>query len=341
MLTDVFVNRYDDTPIWSSFGEYERRFMVQASKIITEQLFPYYIDGSVNTSAETSLQSLHDKLAMEIGIDPLSPLFKGTYRYPINDIVKNFFQRSFELTDNADTFIKRRLSLVELAFREYETEVKASNANLTHKLAELKSNKELPKLARALRVPTFTEEYVVRHNKALNVVFEGNVTELNERFRQAKFPLMYRNGYIQISDDSVIAREIEQPFWALVSDAKWKNVEHDMLEAIDLRDTKRRNAALAAAKALESTIKIICDDKGWTTGNEKGAANYIDNLVSEKNGRFIAVWESEFLRSFFREIRNKLGHGPGAHPALELNPYQDRWAIETCMSWIKSLMSRL
>ena len=48
---------------------------------------------------------------------------------------------------------------------------------------------------------------------------------------------------------------------------------------------------------MESAIKIISDEKGWTTGNEKGAANYIDHLASANHGRFIEAWESDALKA--------------------------------------------
>jgi hypothetical protein len=66
-------------------------------------------------------------------------------------------------------------------------------------------------------------------------------------------------------------------------------IDSDMKEAIDRRDTGSRDAAVYALKALESVLKIISDEKGWTRGNERGAANYIDNLVSSTNGRVIAI----------------------------------------------------
>jgi hypothetical protein len=55
-------------------------------------------------------------------------------------------------------------------------------------------------------------------------------------------------------------------------------VDHDIKEAIDLRDTHGRDPAFYAARALESTIKIISDEKGLSTAKERGAHNYIDNL---------------------------------------------------------------
>lgn len=341
MLTDVFVTRYEDTPIWTSFGDRERRFMVQAAKIITEQVFPYYINGDLNHSAKETLQAIHDKIAMEIGIDPLSPLYLGTYRYQIVDVVKNFFTRDFEPGLDVDIFIKRRVSFVELAMREYENQLELAHSEFERRVAASRGDGNLYNLARALHIPEATEEFMRQQYDAQSKTLSQNIAEINERFRQARFPLLYRNGFVQFSEDAVIAGTIEEPFWSLISDPKWKNVEHDLLEAIDRRDNKRKDAALSAAKALESTIKIISDEKGWTTCNEKGAAGYIDNLVSAKNGRFIDVWEATLLKSFFSEVRNKLGHGSGTAPMLELSKQQDSWAIQTCMSWISSLITRL
>ncbi|MGO8174229.1 AbiJ-NTD4 domain-containing protein [Rhizobium ruizarguesonis] len=341
MLTDVFITRYENTPIWASFDELTRRFMVQAGKLLTEQLFPFYVDGNENKAAKATLQKLHDTLAMELGIDPLSALYNGGYRYPISDILKNFLQRPYEQTESADVFIKRRISLVELGFREFERNVKAANAALPGQLAELRKETPLYELARSLKVSALSEEFSIKHNKVLNDALRENMEELNERFRQAKFPLAYHNGFIQLSSDTVISNEIDKPFWALVSGERWKNVERDMLEAVDRRDNKGRDPALYAAKALESAIKIISGEKGWTRGNENGAAAYIDNLISQKNGRFTEVWEGEALKAFFSKVRNPLGHGPGNEEMPELTTQQDDWAIETCMSWIKSLIRRL
>jgi hypothetical protein len=131
------------------------------------------------------------------------------------------------------------------------------------------------------------------------------------------------------------------PFWEITSHALWKNVDIDMKEAIDRRDNGGRDPGFYAAKALESAIKIISDKNGFTRGTEKGAADYLDNLVSAKNGRFIEVWESDALKGLFSKVRNPFGHGPGGEPMPELSPEQTNWTIETCMSWTKSLVRRL
>ena len=85
----------------------------------------------------------------------------------------------------------------------------------------------------------------------------------------------------------------------------------------------------------------ISDDKRWTHGGEKGAHNYIENLGAKKNGQFITQWEADALKSYFTFVRNPLGHGPGNEPMPEFTTQQTNWAIETCMSWIKTLIGRL
>ena len=52
-------------------------------------------------------------------------------------------------------------------------------------------------------------------------------------------------------------------------------------------------------------------------------------------------WEALSLKDFFTRVRNPLGHGPGDAPMLVLTPQQTNWAIEFCMSWIKSLVQRM
>jgi len=81
----------------------------------------------------------------------------------------------------------------------------------------------------------------------------------------------------------------------------WKNVDLDIKEAIDRRDNGVRDAAFYAARALESTIKIISDQKGWTRGREGGAQNYIDNLCNLRGGNLIEEWEKEALKQEFKE----------------------------------------
>ena len=192
-----------------------------------------------------------------------------------------------------------------------------------------------------LRIPGSAVAGVKALNATLNSTFENQVAEINERFRRAKAPLTYHNGFIQVALDSTIEQHIAKPFWNLVADPLWENVDIDMKEALDRRDSNDKDPAIFAAKALESTIKIVSDTKGWTRGTETGAAHYIDNLVSKTNGSYLAVWEGDMLKDYFRMVRNPVGHGPGSEPMPELTLAQTDWAIETAMSWVRTLVRRM
>ena len=349
MLTDIFANRYADVLLWENFGDNERRFLVQAYGIVKEQLFPTHAGGTKINGAEERWQDLHDRLATELGVNELSArayayttVFNGNPRtvsgvHTIDSMCKTFVCADFDGSIPVDRFMKERLSFLEIAFRKREEAVQATNARLPMDVARAKA----VALGRRLKLPGKREDGVREANRRINESFQAAADEFNTRLQQAGFALHYHNGFIQRSVDEKVEEQISEPFWLLLKDEKWKNVDTDMKEAIDRRDAGRRDPAFPAAKALESTIKIISTDKGWTHGKEKGAQNFIDNLGSKKNGRFIDGWERTALKEFFSSVRSQDAHGPGHETMPELSPQQTDLAIEFCMSWIKSLINRL
>ena len=239
---------------------------------------------------------------------------------------------------SADRFIKARLSLVEIGFRQHENFVAGLNARLGENIRKAEWFDLQRGQRKGFRVPGHSADEVRAANANLNAKFQMEVNELNARFRQADCRLHYHNGFIQISEDQTVAQEIETPFWRLLAQPKWHNVDHDMKTAIDLRDTGGRDPAFYAVRSLGSHIKIISDEKQLTTGKEKGAHNYIDNLMG---GKLVEVWEMEALKHLFTKVRNPFGHGPGSAPMPSLTDHQTNWAIENSMIWVKSLIRRM
>lgn len=361
MLTDVFVHRYQNTKLREEFSELDRVLMVQGYRIIFEQLFPFWVDGKENTWSKDAIKQVHDRLSMELGLSELSQTwysYQTTWngnphttsgQFTLDRVCKAFICKQYDGSVPVSRFLAERISFFELAFRMREEKLKESNANLPDLIADAKlraSRKRSFSTASSysgasLTLPGDPREFYRVRNEAANSQFRNNVDELNARFRQAGYSLNYHNGFIQMADDVLSQREVERPFWEIVSAELWKNVDIDMKEAIDRRDNSGRDPAFYAAKALESAIKIISQQKGFTTGGERGAADYINNLNSAKNGRFIDVWEAESLKAFFSKVRNPFGHGPGMEEMPELTPQQTDWAIESCMIWVKSLVRRL
>jgi hypothetical protein len=320
MITDVFVNRYPQKSfcIAEVPGDAIKAFR-QAGDIVFRDLEPFLDDP------ERLYERVHTILARELG----AGIRRGsTYREILAGCLFEVQDTCNDLHGTADYFVKVRLSLIELLFREIERQF-ASGRRSTDMAVFSYLKKRLS--------PTNDENDESAEKKA----FRDATQELNRRLARAGIPFHYHNGMLQRADDGVTTAQILEPFWNIVSDSKWENVDIDMKEAIDRRDSGGRDAALYALKALESTIKIISDDKGWSIGTERGAGNYIDNLVNSSNGPFIDVWESYLLKELFRHVRNPHGHGAGAQPQPSLTPEQTNWTIETSMSWIKSLVHRL
>lgn len=352
MLTDIFAERYSRRVLWEQHTEAESKLLTQCFRIVAEQLIPYWIDGKASATAKAKWTSLHDRLGMELGVDELAPKY---YSYQTTMMGKPYTQSGFWTLDKVckafvcgkftgnvspDRFMKERISFVELAFRLCEDELAVLNLELPKKIEAAKLQDHMAP-ARGLRLPGSRADGLKAFNDSLNTSFKASVDELNERFRRAGTRLNYHNGFIQVATDQLVEEQIERAFWAVVADPLWKNVDIDMKEALDRRDANDRDPAFYAARALESAIKIVSDQKGWTHGGEKGAHSYIDNLGSKKNGAFIKDWEREALKSFFSAVRNPFGHGPGNAEMPELTVEQTSWAIETCMSWIKGLVQRM
>lgn len=312
MITDVFHKRYPRVFRFRDGVPYEIYvFLRQAGQVVFQDLAIHVADlkGVCNTA--------YGKLTRELG-HGLTP------GQDIVDICVGSLCESYNVWNNthgpSENFVAYRFSLIELLFATIETEIKTprSQSNGIFKKANDPAT-----------------------NADAMTALRNAIHELNHRAREAGLPFDYHNGLFQRTSDNVTQSHVHEPFWQLVNDAKWQNIDTDIKEAIDRHDQRGRDVALYALKALESTIKIISDEKGWSRGNERGAANYIDNLVSANNGRFIEVWEAENLKALYRDLRNPHGHGPGSAPQPNLSPEQEEWIIETAMIWIKSLVRRI
>ena len=360
MLTDIFAYRYAERPIWTEFRETDRVLLVQGFRLVAEQLFPAGKDGKLDVPTKTAWDRIHSNLCMELGLECLSPLNWNFYdsnkvhqygAYTVVFVCKTWLLAELKPGQDPDVFMKSRISFFELAFRERMNAISINNISqqfqaklLTKPIQNLQTRAAARdgvaitnSLSEMMDVLGRSNSQIQESKNAQNKKdFLLSCEELNERFRRAKCPLNYHNGFIQIETDAMLHNRIAAPFWRLVSNPKWKNVEIDMMEAVDRSETAKRDPAFYAAKALESAIKIISDERRWTTGKENGAGQYIDNFRKKANGYFVAEWEATAIRHIFANVRNELVHGPGGELMPELTQQQTDWAIEAAMSWTKS-----
>jgi hypothetical protein len=224
MLTDIFSNRYLNVKLRDQFAEADRRLLVQSFRILVEQVCPYYdAAGNVSEKGKNYWSSLNSLLAMEFGLQTLSPIYYSyqttwngaphtqTGSWSFDTVCKNWMLADYDGLLQPDVFIKERLSLVELGFRKREIEIAEANAALPNEIASAKLR--AARRTGGIRLPGDLADGMKAFNYTINEQFQSVVVELNARFRQAGYDLNYHNGFIQRSSDALTEKEIESPFW--------------------------------------------------------------------------------------------------------------------------------
>jgi hypothetical protein len=150
--------------------------------------------------------------------------------------------------------------------------------------------------------------------------------ELNTRFNEHGLGYQYESGEIMRTDSKVLHEEVVRPALAVLTDPKFFGANNEMLEAFEHhRHGRDKDTLTWALKALESTLKIICNERRWTIQGKGQAKDLFETVF--QNNLIEPLWQSEFsgLRSVLESgvptARNKLGgHGQGQQPTV-VPPY--------------------
>jgi hypothetical protein len=145
------------------------------------------------------------------------------------------------------------------------------------------------------------------------------VTELNARFKEHGVGYQLENGQIVRVDSQLLHANVVKPALALLSDPSFAGPNDEFLGAYDHHRHGRQEECLVdCLKAFESTMKVICDQRGWTYDKNRDTVSKLIEIVF--NGGLIAPHvQSEFtalrgiLESGLPPTRNRnAGHGQGA-----------------------------
>lgn len=145
------------------------------------------------------------------------------------------------------------------------------------------------------------------------------ITELNFRFRQHGLGYEFVNGEIIRIDTKLIHNNIIKPALKLMYDESFSGAEEEIRRAFEYRrKVDNKNAILEAGKAFESTMKVICDKKGYLYDKDKDTAQKLIEIL-ERNGFYPAYMKAHLtsvrttLRTGVPVMRNKnAGHGQGS-----------------------------
>lgn len=159
-----------------------------------------------------------------------------------------------------------------------------------------------------------------RHYTQPKITPDDAISELNDRFKEHAIGYSFTGGEIIRIDSTYIHSEITKPTISLLSNKKFKGANEEYLKAHEhYRHGRNKECLTDCLKAFESTMKVICKEKGWTYNQTDTSKKLIQ--ICFQNGLVPTFTQNQFtslqnlLESGIPTIRNKLGgHGQGQTP---------------------------
>lgn len=152
---------------------------------------------------------------------------------------------------------------------------------------------------------------------------DNAIAELNQRFQEHCVGYQYQAGKIVRVDSQYLYAETVDTAVSLLHDAGFKGPLEEFMEAHKhYREGNSKAAIVSANNAFESTMKAICDKRGWGYDRDRATAkSLIDTLFG--NNLIPSSTQSHFtgmrttLEGGLPTVRNRMamaGHGQGADP---------------------------
>ena len=166
-----------------------------------------------------------------------------------------------------------------------------------------------------------TRKYGYSYDSGSNERAGEAIEEFNNRAKEHGVGYQYSDGEIIRVDSELVHKEAVVPALLVLRDRKFASAQEEFLKAHEhYRHGRMSEALVDALKAFESTMKVICDGRGWAYDKSKGASELVRACLD--NGLIPAYWQNHFsglknvLTSAIPTPRNKIGgHGAGSAPA--------------------------
>jgi hypothetical protein len=155
-------------------------------------------------------------------------------------------------------------------------------------------------------------------------IADDAVEELNTRFKEHGVGYQFTEGKLLRVDSQFIHIEAVIPALAVLRGEHFAGAQEEFLSAFEhYRHGKKEEALVDACKSFESTMKAICDKRGWAYDKNKATASDLVNICLSQ--RLIpSFWQGHFaalravLQSGISTARNRqAGHGAGTEARPE------------------------
>ena len=146
---------------------------------------------------------------------------------------------------------------------------------------------------------------------------DAAIAEANGRLREHGVGFEFVNGEVIRVDSQIVHSEVVKPTLNLLSHEDYEGANDEFLKAHEhYRHKRYKECLVECLKSFESTMKTICEQKGWAFSKTDTARKLIETCMN--NGLFATFMQSHvgnlraILESGVPAMRNKLGgHGQG------------------------------
>ncbi|MBZ8120559.1 MULTISPECIES: STM4504/CBY_0614 family protein [Bacillus cereus group] len=175
--------------------------------------------------------------------------------------------------------------------------------------------------------------------------FDEAIEELNYWFKDNNLGYEFTNGELIRIDQTHMHEEVVKPAITLLFEEEFEGPAEEFLNAHKAyRKGDYKNALVEALKSFESTMKTICDKKGYTYNKGSDTAQKLITVLFDNN------LIPEYMRNHFSGLRATLeaglptvrnkqaGHGQGSE-SIKVEPYFVEYAINLAATNIVFLIN--
>lgn len=168
---------------------------------------------------------------------------------------------------------------------------------------------------------------------------EQVIGDLNSRLSENCVGFKFTGKQMIKVDNETLHEEVIKPTTILLNHPGYENVAKDYAAGLQhFRHQNYEEAILSVTKAFESTLKVICDQKGWYYKPTHTAKQLVDilyenNFLPDHIKSNLGIVRS-LLEGSVTVMRNKVAHGSG-NARIETNEHIASLAINIAGSLIK------
>jgi len=319
-------------PVIYQYDEIPKKFRNQVWRI-WEKAIGTDLDGNLGRATAGAWQEIYDSVSREWGLPAL-----GTEGNPMDNC--------FQFLLRGDT--KQVLCIIQVSFRCIECHFGRYKGRPEDMEEDTGPSGPASPYAGVVRGMGITEEDMRRPLSP-----DRAIEELNQCFLENNLGYQYQNGRIIRIDSEYTHSEIVLPALQLLNEPEFKPAMDEFLKGHeDYRRGRYEDAINEALKAFESTMKIICENRGWKVVSKKrkklavsdaSAADLIETCLKHELIPVALQRHLTGLRTTLEGglpmVRNKYAaHGDGVE-TVEVPDYLARYALNLAASNIVLLIN--